>query len=252
MLTNGRRDLVDIGQYRTHKEPMQIVSNTLRQPKVHFEAPPSECVKSEMDTFVHWFNRTKKGEKEELSALIRAGITHLYFESIHPFEDGNGRIGRALSEKALSQNMVYPVLIALAYEMEEKRKEYYAALQSHSFELEITGWLVYFAKTVLSAQQTTQNMIDFLIEKGKFFSRFEKQLNQRQKKVVKRIFSEGIKGFKGGLSAKNYISITGASRATATRDLQDLVEKGAFTKKGERRHSRYYLNIDHESAQSLY
>ncbi|NBB88566.1 MAG: DUF4172 domain-containing protein [Bacteroidetes bacterium] len=251
MLTNGRRDLVDIGQYRTHKEPMQIVSNTLRQPKVHFEAPPSDRVRNEMDTFIHWFNRTKKGMRQQLTPLIRAGIAHLYFESIHPFEDGNGRIGRALSEKVLSQNMGYPVLIALAHEMEEKRKEYYAALQSNSFELEITNWLVYFAEIVLSAQKTTQSMIDFLIKKGKFFAKYEKQLNQRQKKVAKRIFSEGILGFKGRLSAKNYISITGASRATATRDLQDLVGKGALTKKGERRYTRYYLNIDHQSAHSL-
>ena len=250
MLTNGRKDLIDIGQYRTHKEPMQIVSNTLRQPKVHFEAPPSDRVRSRNGHLHSLVQQNKKREEQQLTPLIRAGIAHLYFESIHPFEDGNGRIGRALSEKALSQNMGYPVLIALAHEMEEKRKEYYAALQSNSFELEITNWLVYFAEIVLSAQETTQSMIDFLIEKGKFFAKYEKQLNQRQKKVVKRIFSEGIKGFKGGLSAKNYISITGASRATATRDLQDLVGKGALTKKGERRYTRYYLNIDHESVRN--
>lgn len=247
MLTSGRRDLTDLGRYRTHREPMQIVSSTLQNPQVHFEAPPSSRVRAEMDTFIHWFNRTGKGKDGELPALVRSGIAHLYFESIHPFEDGNGRVGRAVSEKVLSQHLGYPNLIALARQMEHKRKDYYAALQAHSFDLEITNWLVYFAESVLSAQLYTQSMIDFLIEKGKFFEQYEKQLNERQKKVVKRMFSEGISGFKGGLSAQNYIRITGVSRATSTRDLQDLVEKGAFTKRGERRYTRYYLNIDHES-----
>lgn len=251
MITNGRRDLIDIGRYRTHNEPMQIVSDTLHNPKVHFEAPPSNQVSGEMNKFIKWFNRTETG-KNELSALIRAGIAHLYFESIHPFEDGNGRIGRAISEKALSQYLGYPNLIAIARQIERQRKEYYSALQSNSNELEITNWLVYFAETVLTAQLYTQSMIDFLIEKGKFFKQYEKQLNERQEKVVKRMFREGISGFKGGLSAQNYISITGTTRATATRDLQDLVEKGALNKKGERRHTRYYLNIDHESVHPDY
>jgi Fic family protein len=247
-LTKGRRDLMDRGRYRTHSEPMQIVSNTLYNPKVHFEAPPSNKVREEMKAFIHWFNWTAKGCPGELSALVRSGIAHLYFESIHPFEDGNGRIGRAIAEKALSQHLGYPTLIALARQMEQNRKEYYAALQSNSFDLEITNWLVFFSESVLSAQRYTQSMIDFLIEKGKFYERFEEKLNMRQKKVIKRMFSEGIEGFKGGLSAKNYMSITGVSRATTTRDLQALWEIGAFRRQGELRYTRYYLNIDHDSA----
>ena len=246
MLANGRRDLHDIGRYRSHTEPMQIVSGELYEPEVHFEAPPSKLVKKEMNKFILWFNQTGQRGKEELSALTRSGIAHIWFESIHPFEDGNGRIGRAISEKALSQSLGRPTLIAIANTIEKKRKAYYAALQRNSRDLEITDWLVYFCEMVLAAQDYTQNLIDFLIEKGKFYTRYDGKLNERQEKVVARMFREGPDGFKGGLSAENYISITGASRATATRDLQNLVELGALVKKGERRYTRYYLYINHE------
>lgn len=243
MLTNGRRDLQDMGRYRTHADPMQIVSGALHEPEVHFEAPPSNMVPDEMETFINWFN----GEGAKLPILLRSGIAHIWFESIHPFEDGNGRIGRAISEKALSQGLERPTLIALAQIIERSRKNYYTALHGASSGLDIQGWLEYFCKTILEAQDYTQSMIDFLIEKSKFYDRFEGKFNARQGKVIARMFDAGIEGFKGGLSAENYISITGAARATATRDLQGLVEIGALTKTGERKYTRYYLNIEHES-----
>lgn len=241
MLTNGRRDLRQIGHYRSHDEPMQIVSGELYEPTVHFEAPPSSSVQHEMDQFVDWFNRSESGRPYALPALIRSGVAHLYFESIHPFEDGNGRIGRAISEKALSQSLSRPTLIAIAYIIEKKRKAYYAALQSNSRDLCIEKWLHYFCEMVIAAQNRTQSMIDFLIKKSVFYQTFADQLNPRQEKAIARIFREGVDGFKGGLSAENYISITGAARATATRDLQKLIEIGAFTKTGERKYTRYYL-----------
>ena len=243
MLTNGRRDLKNIGAYRSHGEPMQIVSGDYLDPTVHFEAPPSEAVMKEMNRFVRWFNNTGQGAGKELSALTRAGIAHIYFESIHPFEDGNGRIGRAISEKALSQSLGRPTLIAIAQTIEMKRKSYYTALQACNQGLDISEWMHYFCTMVLKAQDHTQEMIDFIIEKGKFYKRFDGQFNLRQAKAIERIFKEGVGGFKGGLSAENYISITGAARATATRDLQNLVAQGALTKTGERKYTRYYLNI---------
>jgi len=238
MLMNGRRDLNDIGCYRSHEEPMQIVSGAVYDPKVHFEAPPSEDIQKEMDAFVHWFN-----DARELPILLRAGVAHVYFESIHPFEDGNGRIGRAVSEKILSQGLRGPTLIALAQMIERSRKAYYKALQSASCDLDIQGWLEFFCQTVLAAQDLTQSMIDFLIEKGKFYDRFSNMLNERQSKVIVRMFEEGVDGFEGGLSADNYITISGAARATATRDLQSLVQMGAMNKTGELKYTRYYLNI---------
>ncbi|MEM6806723.1 MAG: Fic family protein, partial [Bacteroidota bacterium] len=247
MLTNGRRDLKDIGTYRTHAEPMQIISGPYQRTIIHFEAPPSKSVRQEMQKFINWFNKTAKHKGLALPTLIRAGIAHLYFESIHPFEDGNGRIGRALSEKALSQDLGRPTLIAISHTIESKKKDYYAALHENSKSLEITAWLEYFCKMILQAQKHTQSMIDFLIEKAKFYQKYANQLNPRQEKVISRIFQEGINGFEGGLSAKNYLSITATTRATATRDLQNLVEKGVFLRVGELKSTRYYLNIDHES-----
>lgn len=244
MLTSGRRDLIDIGQYRTHNDPMQIVSGVLSDQTVYFEAPPSSSVLKEMEAFIQWFNRSLSQEFT-LSPLVRSGIAHLYFESIHPFEDGNGRIGRSISEKVLSQALNRPTLIALSQIIQSERKSYYDALQQCSVGLEITSWLSYFAQLILKAQDYSQSMIDFLIEKGKFFRRFEGKLNERQEKVVLRIFKEGIEGFKGGLSAKNYINISGATASTATRDLQRLVEIGAFKRQGDLKSTRYFLNIDH-------
>jgi len=178
-----------------------------------------------------------------LPALTRAGIAHLYFVSVHPFEDGNGRIGRAIAEKSLAQNLERPTLIALAHTIEAKRKAYYAALERNNHSLDITDWLVYFAQTVLDAQEYTIHCVEFLIEKSKLYDRLAGDLNERQQKVLARMFKEGLSGFKGGLSAENYIRITKTSASTATRDLQDLVAKGALRRTGELKQTRYHLNL---------
>jgi Fic family protein len=243
MLARGRMDLKSIGAYRMHPEPMQVVSGPVGKQKIHFEAPPSRSMKEEMRQFVSWFNDSGPRETRSLPALTRAGIAHLYFVSIHPFEDGNGRIARALSEKALSQGLGQPTLIALSHTINRQKKAYYKALEDNNKHLKITDWLVYFAQTVLQAQRYTQQLIDFLIEKTKLYDRLRGRLNPRQEKVLARMFREGLEGFKGGLSAENYLAITKTSRATATRDLQDLVEMGALRRTGERKHTRYALNI---------
>jgi Fic family protein len=243
MVMRGQRRIRVTGGYRTHAEPMQVVSGSIHNPNVHFEAPPSGRMGAEMDAFVGWFNATAPHGTRPLPALTRAGITHLYFESVHPFEDGNGRIGRALAEKSLAQNLGQPSLIALAYTIAQRRKDYYAALERNNKDNRITDWLVYFAETVTAAQHNTIARVEFSVEKTKLHDQLRGQLNPRQEKALARMFREGIDGFKGGLSAENYISITQASRATATRDLQDLVAKGALNRTGELRHTRYHLNI---------
>jgi Fic family protein len=178
--------------------------------------------------------------------LTRAGLAHLHFVSVHPFEDGNGRIARALAEKSLAQSMGQPSLIALAYTIERSRKAYYAALERNNKDIEVTDWLTYFAETILEAQRNTTERVDFYIARTKLYEKLRGKLNERQEKVLARMFREGIDGFKGGLSAENYISITKTSRATATRDLQDLVDKRALTKTGELRHTRYHLSLTGE------
>ena len=176
--------------------------------------------------------------------MLRAGIAHLYFVSIHPFEDGNGRIGRALAEKALAQCLGQPTLIAIAYTIERNKKAYYTALEQANSRNEITPWLTYFATLVLDAQRYTATWIEFLINKAKLYDRLRGQLNPRQEKVLTGLFREGPEGFIGGLSAEKYIGITGAPRATATRDLQDLVGKGALLRCGERKYTRYLFNLE--------
>ena len=246
MLMSWQRGLQVVGDWRAHTEPMQVVSGRIDRPNVHFEAPPSAAMAREMKTFVTWFNATAPNGKRPLPALTRAGLAHLYFVSIHPFEDGNGRIARAIAEKAVSQGLGQPSLIALAFTIERDRKAYYDALERNNKDMEVTDWLAYFAKTVLEAQDNTIRRVDFHIAKGKFYERFSGELNDRQAKVIARLFREGIDGFKGGLSAENYISITQTSRATATRDMQALVAIGALTKTGELRHTRYYLNASEQ------
>lgn len=244
MLTNGRRDSEDIGRYRRHDDPMQIVSGPIGRSIVHFEAPPSKEVPKQMDAFINWFNQSNKGQANQLPALIRSAIAHLYFECIHPFEDGNGRIGRAISEKSLSQSLGRPTLIALSHIIQDEKKSYYNALERNNRDLDISEWIAYFCETILKAQAYTQETISFVIEKSKFDKRFGQQLNDRQALVVDRVFKEGVKGFDGGLSAKNYQTISGAPSATATRDLTRLVTIGAFKKVGELKGTRYYLNVE--------
>jgi Fic family protein len=243
MLMKGRTDIHDGGRYRTHAEPMQVVSGPLSKPRVHFEAPPLAAVPGEMSRFVKWFNDTAAGEQSSLPALARSGIAHLYFVSIHPFEDGNGRIGRAIAEKALSQCLGRPTLIELSHVIDAHKKNYYVSLEKNNKDHEVTDWLLYWAATILEAQGYTQTLIDFLIEKSKLYDRLRGKLNGRQERVVARLFREGPEGFKGGLSAQKYISIAKTSRATATRDLQDLVEKGAIVKTGELKYTRYWLAV---------
>lgn len=243
MIMTGSRG-IKAGGWRTHVEPMQVVSGPIGKEKVHFEAPPSERVPKEMTQFIKWFNATGPGGKEEIKKpLVRAAVAHVYFETIHPFEDGNGRIGRALSEKALSQGIGRPVLLSLSRTIEAQRKDYYVALQRGQQDNEITDWVLWFVNLGLEAQIQAEEQIAFTLRKTKFFDRFNDQLNERQLQVVQRMLEEGPKGFTGGMNAKKYVAITGTSKATATRDLQDLVEKGVFLPAGGGRSTRYEVKL---------
>jgi Fic family protein len=243
MVMSGSRNLRDVGRYRTGAEPMQVVSGPIHETKVHFEAPPSSRVPSEMKRFIVWFGRTAPGRDEPLPALTRAGTAHLYFESIHPFDDGNGRIGRTIAEKALAQSLGQPTLTALATTILARQKSYYETLEAANKENEITRWLMWFAGVAIEAQRRTIAVVEFLIDKTKLLDRLKGQLNERQEKALLRMFREGPEGFRGGLSAGKYSTITGASPATTTRDLADLVAKGALVREGERRYARYRLSV---------
>src|SRR5262249_50875000 len=146
--------------------------------RVHFEVPPSKAVPEEMKRFIAWFNNSAPNGSKPLSPLTRAGLAHLYFVCIHPFEDGNGRIGRALAEKSLAQSLNHPSLIALAYTIERRRKDYYAALERNNKDMEVTDWLKYFAGTVLEAQSNTIKRVEFYLAKTEFYERLRGQLNE--------------------------------------------------------------------------
>lgn len=243
MVMNGRRDIVDIGVYRRHGEPMQIVSGVIGRQKVHFEAPPSYRLATEMARFLEWLEQTSPEGRASMPAIARAGIAHLWFESIHPFEDGNGRIGRAIAESALARAISTPTYSALSKSLLDHRKEYYAMLEAASTTLAIDDWLSWFADRALEAQKSADELVTFLIEKTRLMDRLRGLLNQRQEKVLLRMLAEGPAGFTGGLSAGNYATITGAPPSTITRDLADLVEKNALLRSGERKATRYRLNI---------
>jgi len=230
------RDAVGRG-WRTSPEPMQVVSGRQDRPTVHFEAPPSADVPTEMARFLKWFN----GCDDSLDPVVRAAVAHVYFESIHPFEDGNGRIGRAISEKAIAQGFGHPALLSLSLEIESNRKAYYDALQEAQRGNELTPWLVYFAKLVVAAQQKANEQIQFVVWQARFLERFESALKTRQLKVLRRMIEAGPDGFTGGMSAKKYVAMTGTSRATATRDLQELMKLEALKRTGEGRGVRYWL-----------
>lgn len=230
---------VEVGGWRTHHEPMQVVSGTYGKEKIHFEAPPSETVDKEMRAFIEWFNAS---EIQEPNPIIRAAIAHLYFESIHPFEDGNGRIGRIIAEKSLAQSLGRPILMSLSTAIEANKNLYYESLQKAQRSNEIDAWIEYFGNTIIEAQQNFIEEIAFYIQKTRFFDEKRSLLNERQAKVIRRMLDEGEE-FEGGLNARKYQAIAKTSKATATRDLQDLVEKKIIISKGAGRSTNYQVNL---------
>ncbi|MEO6327424.1 MAG: Fic family protein [Ginsengibacter sp.] len=233
----------NVGVWRTHKEAMQVISGAIGKEKIHFEAPPSSRVQTEMKKYIHWFNETAPGGRGAIKkAPVRSAIAHLYFESIHPFEDGNGRIGRAIAEKALSQTLGRPVLLSLSRTIEADKNAYYKALQQAQRSNDVTGWIIYFVKLALDAQRQANLLINHILKKSQFFDHYKDVLNERQLKVIRRIFDAGPDGFEGGMNANKYASITKTSKATATRDLQYLLEQKALVMKGGGRSTHYFLN----------
>lgn len=225
----------NVGAWRSHAEPMQVISGSIGREKIHFEAPPSVVVPLEMTRFINWFcaNTIK-------NPLVKAAIAHLYFESIHPFEDGNGRIGRLIAEKALSMGLGKPVLFSISTIIEQKRQEYYDELKKAQQTLAINDWIAWFCEVVLTSQKSFETLVSFAIKKAKFFDNNRNILNERQQKAIGRMLENG-EYFEGGMSSKKYMSLTKTSKATATRDLQDLVEKGILQPDGDGRNRNYQV-----------
>lgn len=237
MLMTGSRDM-RVGSWRNDPAPMQVVSGRVDRPVVHFEAPPSSRVAREMKHFFAWFN----GAAQQIPhAPVRAAVAHLYFESIHPFDDGNGRIGRAIAEKAIAQALGRPALLSLSRSIEAKKKSYYRELEKAQKSAEITPWIAWFTALALQAQDAARRDIDFILAKSRFFDRWRDRMGERQQRVVRRMLEAGADGFEGGMNARKYVSLTKTSKATATRDLQSLAQLGVFRSIGRGRSVCYEL-----------
>ena len=240
VLMRGRPDLTT-GDYRRGPDAVQVVSGAVGRRRVHYEAPPARAVPGEMEGFVQWYRRGAAAPA--LPPLTRAGLAHLHFAHIHPFEDGNGRIARALAQKALAESLGFPNAIALSRMIARRRPAYYARLHDAARSLEVTDWLVWFAETTLDAQLWSERRVIRTIEQRRLLDRLRGQLNGRQQKVLYRLFRAEPDGFEGGLSAGNYQRIAAAAPSTVTRDLADLVRKGALRRAGSHRHTRYWLDL---------
>lgn len=240
------------GRYRHSQEPMQIVSGPIGYEQVHYVAPPADQLNAEMARFLDWYNDTSSGDRksQQMTGITRAAIAHLWFESIHPFDDGNGRIGRAIAEHALGQSLGQPPLLSLSSAVESDRNEYYQQLNNASrADMDITPWINYFSNTVAKAQVQASDKISFVLDKAKFWTQHESTpMNERQHKLISKMFEVGKCGFESGINAKKYQNMTSCSKATATRDLTDLKQKGILANlPGSGRSTRYELVLSKTS-----
>ena len=234
------------GAYRNDPSPMQIVSGPYGRVKLHYEAPPATQVPDEMAKFIVWYNQDSPSNRDRKTpGIARAGIAHLWFEVIHPFDDGNGRVGRAIADHALSRFLGYPTTACLATAIEGDKKSYYLQLEKASCgSLDVNAWLDYFAGTVIKAQEIAREEVDFVLAKTRFYETYGDQLNDRQARMVSRVFAEGRKGFEGGITTRKYEAITKCPNRTASRDLSELVAKGIITPlPGGGRITRYELTV---------
>ena len=213
------------------EETMQIVGGYLGNEVVYYEAPPRANLENEMQNFLYWFNSTNE-------SLIKACIAHLWFVIIHPFDDGNGRITRAITDLVLSkiENSKISRLYSMSSAINDDRKGYYKALEhttgyikKEDNFLDITFWCEWFLQTLYKALLETKMKLNFIVFKTKFWDKYrDKNLNARQIKVLNFILDIGIENFKGNLSKKKYMSISSSSSSTASRDISELLEVGCI------------------------
>lgn len=235
---------IRVGGYRTHEEPMQIMSGPMGRERIHYHAPASRDVPREMDQFLDWFN----ADDPQMDPLVKAAIAHLWFETIHPFEDGNGRVGRVVVDLVLARDAGEASrLVRLSARLHEKRREYYQQLEhaQHSAPENATAWVIWFVDQVRAGCLNAITVIDMALVKAQFWSRHaDKNLGPRQRKVINVLLEAGPRGYDGGMSTRKYENLTRASRATASRDLSELVALGLLRSEGAARATRYGIAIE--------
>ncbi|HBF12391.1 MAG TPA: DUF4172 domain-containing protein [Deltaproteobacteria bacterium] len=234
---------VRVGKWRG-AQPMQILSGPLGRERIHYEAPPHNRIDKEMHQFLSWWAKSLG----KMDGLIRAGVAHFYFITIHPFEDGNGRMARAITECALAQDeQKEERFYSLSSQIMAERKAYYDVLESSQKGTnDITSWLQWFLGCLERALQNSEKIISRVLAKNDFWHHFANvSINDRQRKVINRLLDAGTGGFEGGLTTRKYVGLTKASRATAFREINDLLEKGILKKnEGAGRNVSYQLRFE--------
>lgn len=234
---------IRVGELRG-SEPMQVVSGRIDRPTVHFEAPHRDGLEAQVDDFIGWFNASR--QDSALDPLLRAGIAHFWFVTLHPFDDGNGRLTRALTDLALAQAQPQAIRFhAMSASILADRAGYYRVLEASQKDgLDITAWLQWFLRTLHDSLTRALHRIDRVLAKARFWQAHrELALSAEQAKVLNRLLDGGERGFEQGLTARHYQTVAKVSKATATRHLADLLEKGCIRRlPGGGRSTRYEIN----------
>ena len=224
-VVRGERRTIRVGAWRTDDHgPMQVVSGRVDEPTVHYEAPPARQVPSEIALFLQWFNAGSSGD-----GLLRSGVAHLWFVTIHPFEDGNGRIARAIADMALAQDDESSQrFFSMSRQILKERHKYYDVLQAtQSGNLDITEWLLWYLGCYARAINDARLVLDDVLRASRFWTAHgDKTFSERQRKVLNRFLHQ----FEGSLTARKWAAISHTSMDTAQRDLADLVEKGVLAR----------------------
>lgn len=223
--------------------PMQVVSGRLDHPTVHFQAPPVAGLEGQLTEFIRWFNLSRFDAS--VDPLIRAGLAHLWFVTLHPFEDGNGRLARAIADLALAQAEQKTIrLYTMSAAILKRRRDYYRILEaSQRGTLDVTPWLLWFLGTLQVGLKDSSAQIDGVLDKARFWrTHAGHSLIPAQVKVLNRLLEGGPDNFEHGISASQYQSVARVSKATATRHLADLVDNGFLEKMpGGGRSTRYHI-----------
>ncbi|MNO86173.1 Adenosine monophosphate-protein transferase SoFic [compost metagenome] len=224
-------------------DPMQVVSGRLDRPTVHFEAPPRLGLERQLDAFLEWFETSRN--LSGLDPLLRAGIAHFWFVTLHPFDDGNGRLTRTITDLALAQGEAQAIrFYAMSASILEDRSGYYRALETcQKSNTDITVWLEWFLQTLLRSLQQAMARIESVLGKARFWQAHrESELSTEQTKVLNRLLDGGERGFEGGISAAQYQAVAKVSKATATRHLAELLDKECLQRlPGGGRSTRYQI-----------
>ena len=224
-------------------DPMRVVSGSVGRQRVHFEAPPRKGLEAHLRQFLDWFN----APPGRLDGLVRASLAHLWFVTLHPFEDGNGRVARAITDMALCQDEQRPQrLFSLSAQIMRSRDAYYAILEhTQRGGMDVTPWLAWHLEQVSMACELADGTVAHVLAKARFWLRHQgTPLNDRQRKVINVLLDAGRGGFAGGMNTRKYVSLTRASRATAYRELADLVENGCLIQSGGGRSVIYEIRWD--------